>query len=352
MKRLLLLLVALTFLVALHTVSSEARLFVPRKKETKVYEETGIANITQLTFDESDEITPSFSPDGEKIIFSSDRGGSYALWSIRSDGTGGMEQITIPMSGASDFYPSISPDNKWAIFTSTRTKGVPNIWTIFIGSRGMTQLTSNRQGCISARFSPSGDKIAYSARNNQGKPYIWVMNVDGTNQQMLTFGLDPAWTPDGEAIIFSRDTTMYKGRRRNWAIDKINKDGTGLTQLTFDEHFQEYEPSMSPDGRWIAYRRTEKLKEPKKSFDARTGKLRTIYFKSNIYVKSLEDPGLVATQLTNSDGTNSDPAWSPDGRYIVFSSNRSGNFDIWLMQPNLPQRPGVTSGGKEKGGSE
>jgi plastocyanin len=129
---------------------------------------------------------------------------------------------------------------------------------------------------------------------------IYTINADGTGARRLTdsqnYGGEPAWSPDGAKLAFTRIT-----RDPEWTLLEyldpdiyvINADGSGLTRLTTDAHSGN--PAWSPDGRRIAFTRG-----------------------SEIYVMNADGSG--ATRLTNNPGQDNAPAWSPDGTKIAFAS--------------------------------
>jgi Tol biopolymer transport system component len=143
-------------------------------------------------------------------------------------------------------------------------------------------------------WSPDGTEIVFSRHGD-----IYVMNADGSNQTRLTntseWDEEPAWSPDGKRIAFSRDYDIYV----------MNADGSNQTNLT-NRYGLDEEPAWSPDGKKIAFSRD-----------------------NDIYVMNAD--GSSQTNLTNSHALDVEPAWSPDGEKIVFSSLRDGSFEIYVM---------------------
>jgi TolB protein len=162
---------------------------------------------------------------------------------------------------------------------------------------------------------------------------VFVMNPDGTGPTNLTNfpGNDAwaAWSPDGTKIAFTSD------RDGNFEIYVMNYDGTNQTRLTNHPGY-DYQPTWSPDGTRIAYTRI---------VDAGGSVNADIWdMELNVVVAPLI-PGsgnefdpfrarvevVSQTQLTSNPGNDLEPAWSPDGAQIAFTSDGDGDFDIYVM---------------------
>jgi TolB protein len=162
-----------------------------------------------------------------------------------------------------------------------------------------------------------GGLIAFSADDGQ----IYVMNADGSDARRLTDGSSgvvnryPSFSPDGSRIAFIRDVD----RRNDHALCVVNVDGSGLQQIS-SSFVALGEPAWSPDASKIAFVR---------GYDTTAGGFANITgCGSEIYVIDLAS-GL-ETNLTQGAG-GVDPAWSPDGTHIAFSSFRDDNYEIYTM---------------------
>jgi TolB protein len=136
------------------------------------------------------------------------------------------------------------------------------------------------------------------------------MNADGSDQTNLTNNpadLDgwPKWSANGARIVFA----SYRDDRPNTEVYVMNADGSGVTQLTDTPSFNNEDVAVSPDGKQIAF----------KSY--RDGNW-------EIYVMNIDGSG--QTRLTKSPGEDASPNWSPDGKQIIFETQRAspGNADF------------------------
>lgn len=157
-------------------------------------------------------------------------------------------------------------------------------------------------------------KIAFVSTRD-GNPEVYIMNSDGSEQTRLTNNLAedrvPVWSPSGEQIAF------ISKRDGNDEIYIMNVDGSSQTRVTHtnanDYIVSSY--TWSPDGKKVAF-----------TLDVFTT---MAPLGTTIYVINIDGTGL--TQLTNAQGINHSPSWSPDGNLISFVSEDDGNFEIYTM---------------------
>jgi TolB protein len=119
----------------------------------------------------------------------------------------------------------------------------------------------------------------------------------------------PAWSPDGSQLVFSVTT------QGNSQLFLSNSDGSGLVQLTNNER-SNYLPAWSSNGDVI-------------SFISQTGDNTDT---AEIYTVNID--GTNELQLTNNNAWEYGTSWSPDGKKIVFGSNRTGDWQIYIMDPD------------------
>ena len=249
------------------------------------------------------------------IAFTSDRGGSAAIYVINPDGSGEAR-----LGNGSE--PSWSPDGLQIAFVDF-VEDRPNIFVMNADGSAPVRLTNNRD--LSPSWSPDGRQIAFMSFRD-GNAEIYVMNIDGSAVTRLTNNpaadQEPVWSPNGRQIAFTSN------RDGNEEIYVMSADGSAQTRLT-NNPTTDRSPTWSPDGQRIAF-----ASNPGFNFD--------------IYAMNLD--GSALTRLTNGSSIELEPSWSPDGQQIAFMSFRDGNHEIYVMnadgsaQTRLTNNPGTDEG--------
>lgn len=257
----------------------------------------------------------SVGPTGH-IVFASNRGnpgresiGNHDIYTVKADGTN-LQRIT--GEPGYDDQPVWSPDCRHIAFISDRT-GTRQLWIMSANGADARQITSFPQGVGTPDWSPDGRTILFAGvlgnRSN-----IWAISPDGTHLRRLTRGttpiIAPAWSPDGRKVAYMAQVD------ENWQVFVMRSDGAHQHQITFEPVDHRY-PRWMPDGRRIIYSTLPTSKMP-----------------GEIFVMNSDGTNL--RQITkNNEGDNMRPYPSPDGRYIVFNSDRHGdNFNIYIMRPD------------------
>jgi TolB protein len=160
---------------------------------------------------------PRFGPDGQTVVYSLTRGGNTDLYRMDLN-TGANTRLTSAPS--IETAPSFSPDGSKIVFESDRS-GTPQIY-IMPASGGEAQRISFGQGRYGTPvWSPRGDLIAFT-KQSKGRFHIGVMRVDGSEERLLTASfLDegPTWAPNGRVIMFTRETQGAQGRASLYTVD-------------------------------------------------------------------------------------------------------------------------------------
>ena len=178
-----------------------------------------------------------------KIVFSSTRDGDSEIYVMESDGS---KQVRLTVDPARDYDPSWSPDGERIAFVSNRERGQEQIFVMDSDGGNTTRLTADSTHQEPA-WSPNRDKIAYV--RNKGGRQIWIMDADGGNQTQLTEvgkNRNPAWSPDGMRIAFRSHKNGAAG------LYVMEKNGSNPKRLAPEMNITS-NPAWSPDGQRIAY---------------------------------------------------------------------------------------------------
>jgi Tol biopolymer transport system component len=317
----------------------------------------------------SDNTQPAFSPDGSRIAFRGNRDGG----GIFLTGAAGGAVQRLSFFG---YHPAWSPDGK-QIAVSTESFLEPaefspsrrsRIFVIDVASGAARALTGPGFDALQPAWSPNGRRIAFWGASPSGDVNLWTIAVDRppaeTRPAAVTHdhwtNWSPAWSPDGRYLYFSSDRagTMNIWRVRvdqsggevlgppeplttpssNSGWIAFSRDGRRLAytrKLTYSRLYRQdldpehatltgaakeltsgerriREPAISPDGTWVAAR----VQDPQ----------------SDLVLIRPDGSGMI--RLTNDAFVDRMPRWSPDGRLIVFQSNRGGRFGLWAIRPN------------------
>lgn len=186
---------------------------------------------------------PSWGPGYKRIAFNSTSGiPGQDIWTMNADGTGAMP---ITNSG-NELWPSWSPDGTRIVFVSMRT-GTSQIFTMNADGTNQTQLT-NIAGNAFPAWSPDGTRISFTS-NRTGNEEVFVMNTDGSNVVQLTN--DPAldgeavWSPDGKRIA-------YVNWKAGCDVMLMRPDGSQKTPIV-NGLADCQAPSFSQDGKRLAF---------------------------------------------------------------------------------------------------
>ena len=215
-----------------------------RNKELWVMDLDG-AGARALTADRSIALSPSWSPDGSLLVFSTYRdGGSSHLYVVPAAG-GRLYQISArPGLNTS---PAYSPDGREIACTLSKD-GNSEIYVLDARGGSPRRLTDNRAIDTSPCWSPTGREIAFTS-DRSGSPQVHVMDRDGGNVRRLTYEVSytdsPAWSPRGDLIaMVSRTSTGFD-------IYVCVADGTN-SRLVVSGASNE-NPHWSPDGRHLVF---------------------------------------------------------------------------------------------------
>lgn len=211
---------------------------------------TNVSNSPGLDWD------ASWSPDGTKIAFVSNRGGNLDTYVMDADGSD-VQQIT--HSIGDDSYPTWSPSGRKIAVVDTSRRS-PDIVVMRSDGTRRRRIASFR-AIYELAWSPDGRRIAFTKEDHDGSADIFTIRPDGTGMRSVTDpnddldALGANWSPSGRRLVFDAVTCPpppWSGCGNNWAIYSIRRDGSGLKQLTQKQH-DVLTPDWSPDGTTIAY---------------------------------------------------------------------------------------------------
>jgi TolB protein len=260
------------------------------------------ADAQQVTFEQAFIESVSVSPDGQRLLYSSDRTGNQDLWVMP---IGGGMGVPLTAGPDPDWAPSWSPDGRQITFYSYRT-GDREIWTMPAAGGAATQITRSKGLDAGPRWSPGGHEIAFRSERT-GNSEIWATTVDGSRSRQLTN--DPAgdyletWSPDGRWLAFVSTRT---GRSQIWRVPSKGGEPELLTRGPG------WAPRWSRDGAHIFF----------PGSDERTGNLWRFSFNTRS-----EHP---VTSLSGKRGRLGIMQPDTDGRYLYFTW-RDDVGDIWVM---------------------
>ena len=257
---------------------------------------------TRLTNSEFRDISPSWSPDGTRIVYSSGKD-VHEIYTINADGSD-LVQLTDGL--AWNDTPSWSPDGLRIVFESTDTDYTSGIYVMKTDSSGITQLP-HTDASSHPSWSPDGHQIVFIQPSDpvwfDDFNNIYVMNTDSSGRMQITDGgpgpySQPSWSPQGKQIAF----TFYNYEDGDDEIFVMNADGSNLTQLTYNSA-SDQNPSWSPDSRRIVF-------ESDRDGDY------------EIFVMNAD--GSNQKQITYNEADDTDPHWSQ-----TLTSIRSGSTTMF-----------------------
>jgi len=203
------------------------------------------------------------------------------------------------------------------------------------------------------RISPDGAWVAYTVRtqdleNDRSETRLWMVSTSGGEAIPMTAkgssAWQPRWSPDGKYLSFLSERKGGEGSGSQ--VFTLNlRGGEGVQLTSVEQGVEGYE--WSPNGKRLVLlirdQDTNEVPGPwvidrlqfKEDYEGYLNRLR-----AHLYVFNVETKASV--QITSGDYEDSDPAWSPDGSVIAFTSNRTDepdanyNTDIWLVKPDIP----------------
>ncbi len=259
-----------------------------------------------------------------KIYFSSsERNTPGGLFSIEPNGQN-LKQVTNSIARRTDAQPHSSKSGEWLTFNSYRFGG----WKIAISDKegnNVKKLTKGSSYEYDARWSPNGQQITYVGfpSGRSGYRQVFVVNKDGTGRKQLTNEQYSHYTSTfiegGKKLMFA--TT----ENSQFDVYTMNLDGSGKKNLTQTDDVHEIAPALSPDGKYLAYHTLDENDHINLMiYDLSNGRKKEIFsgWKGKEKIPQGWDTPLFPYSIS----------WSPDSRFLAFTSHLGDNsFQIFKI---------------------
>jgi tricorn protease len=324
----------------------------------------------QLTNSPGQESYPKFSPDGSEIAFSASYNGNQDVYVMPTSG-GIPTRITYASYG--DRMVDWHPNGRKILFASRRETGIPRVNQFFLVDKtgGFPEKMPVPYGEL-ASFAPDGNKLAYITKITENYPFkryrggltsdVIIFDLQSKKAENITDNLAndgrPAWS--GDKIYFLSD--QGENMRRNiWSYDTNSKQSRQLTNLedfdiaymaagTQDLAFEAggdlYLMNLATgDYKKIAINVVTDLSTEMptmknvggsiQNYAASPGGKRIIFEARGELFNAPVKNGYVANITRSSGAFDQSPAWSPDGKYIAYWSDKSGEYEIYLQSTQV-----------------
>jgi TolB protein len=230
------------------------------------------------------------------------------LWELLACDADGANARVLLSERAILMAPAWKPDGKEILLTSYRS-GVPELWTYRLADRSFRPAGGPKKA-MGGVWSPDGTRIAFTV-DRGGYTDVWSMNANGSGARAITSDrantVTPSWSPDGRRLVFASDRA---GTPQLYVADA---DGKNQRRITFQGNYNQTQ-DWSPRGDAILFT----ARDERRVFD--------------VFAISTESSQI--TRLTQDQGrTNEDPSWAPNGRLLVFRTDRSGSWQLVVADP-------------------
>jgi eukaryotic-like serine/threonine-protein kinase len=332
-----------------------------------------------LTYSGND-YSPAVSPDGKLIAFSSSRDGVQRIWLKQVAGGG-----EVALTAGTDDFPRFTSDGAAVLYIhADPDRVVPAaLWRIAVVGGEPRRLIDD---VTSADLSADGSKLAFIRpvqENRVARGALFVAAADGSNPRELTrsdIGAAlPRWSPDGQSIAM----VISRGGRVAQAVVVVDAATGKAKELKSPATAGELSSVVwTADGRDVIYVRAQSVEAVVGSaahvirHDVRADEYETVGWTSHngLVLDALKDGTLVLDVrsprdnlrdvavnavvnttapapherwLTRGNSSDRQPAYTPDGKTVIFSSNRSGNLDLWTIATDGGTVRRITDDGAE-----
>ena len=242
---------------------------------------------------------PAFTSDGTAIVHASNRGGATNIWRLPL--TGGPP-VQLTAGAGPDESPSVARDGTIA-YSNTRGRDTLDVHDVRQGTA--RTLLTHTPHVWGPAVSPDGGEVAVNLGDVDGSWHIWTISLKDGSKRQLTSGdtgeVYPRYSPDGAFVFFHTWNAPRK-------IGRIARAGGPVTWLSFGQSGGEGYADVSPDGKTIAFVRSDR--DAERIYTAPAG-------------------GGAARLLTSSPATL--PRWSPDGSTIAYAIDRRFSGGVFVI---------------------
>jgi Tol biopolymer transport system component/imidazolonepropionase-like amidohydrolase len=284
------------------------------------------ANARKLTWGPFDDREPAWSHDGTRLAFSSDRGNplgsDYNIWMLDAR-TGDLRQLT--KNPAEDYMPSWSPDDAEIAFASDR-EGGRSVWAVNVATGAERRIATSQGRLDAPSWGPGGRIVYHSLQPGRSSLALDGRSLTGDEN---AFPFRVSWASAGE-FYYVADGRIRRRSLEGGDARAVDFTATlPVTQVQYARRQRDFEsitprqvlgivrPVISPDGTQVAFAAL-----------------------SDIYVMKV---GERPRNITGDRALDTDPAWSPDGTQIVYSSDRGGDqLQLWIHDLRTGQSRQVT----------
>ncbi len=324
----------------------------------------------RITDEYNDARQPTWSPDGRTIAFQGYRDGGYDIWAVHSDGTG-LRKLT--WGPYDDREPAWSPDGKSVAFSSDRS-GNYDVWLLDVTSGALRQVTTDPGDDFMPSFSPGNNEVAFVGTRKSALG-IHVMNLSSGSERTLTTAPGrydaPSWGPGGTLVYHNSapgtsrlemegatltGTENAFAFRAGWLSPTeiayvsdgkirrraITDAGSAAQTIEFSATLRVTKPSYARRLRDVHSRAPRKALGIVAPVVSPDGKQVAFAALGNLY---LHPVGGAPRKITDDEALDTEPAWSPDGRYLAWSSDRAGGtlLDLWIYDTQSSTMRQLTS---------
>ncbi|HSP13315.1 MAG TPA: protein kinase [Thermoanaerobaculia bacterium] len=238
--------------------------------------------------------------------------GAYLLSTRRRQGSTGAVHATFSQLTSQpgvEWFPSLSSDGKWVIYSGEHS-GNREIYLQSVTGQTAINLTNDPADDDQPVFSPDGERIAFRSSRDGGG--IFVMGRTGEAVRKVSkIGFNPSWSPDGTKLVVGSYKMELNPQNSEGKSELFVVDVNGGTPRRISEG-DAVQPSWSPHNLRIAY--AMRLEAARRTA-----------------IMTIPVGGGLATAVTTDSVTDWSPVWSADGKYLYFSSDRSGSMNLWRI---------------------